>query len=704
MNTIQKNVLREDAPDKISGSSRYIQDIALENMIYAKTIRSSQAKAKIEKIELPEVPPGYSYIDFHDVPGVNGVSMINDRYPVFAEDSVNYIGEPIALIAGPDREVLRDFVSKVKITYSPQEPVFSLDKVSDDRIFNQYSFTKGDPAEAFTKAKSIIEYTYRTGYQEHMYLEPQGMIAEYTDNRITVYGSMQCPYYVKTALQHAFAWPEDRFRVVQTTTGGAFGGKEEFPSIIALHAAVAAYKTGKPVSLVYNRREDVEDTTKRHPSIITYKTGIDENNRIAAMDIHVTLDAGAYEGLSGVVLQRALFAAAGTYEITNLRISGKSVQTNTVPTGAFRGFGAPQAFFGIEMHMQHCAKALGEEPLDFKRKHLLTKGSSTATEGKIHHPVVMPEMIEGVKILSDYERKKKNCGKRVDGQIYGIGCSLFFHGCGFTGSGERDKIKAKVRLRRREDHQIEILIANVEMGQGPQTTLKKVVSQAAQVPLTRIVFNNPDTDKVPDSGPTVASRTAMVVGYLLQCAGEELFSRREEKGELIIEKQYVQPDFIVWDQDTFKGDAYPTYSWGVNVAEVGIDPVTMEISVDKIYGIYDIGKALDKDIVRGQMEGGIAQGVGWATIEVMEQQKGAIAQSSMTDYIIPTVQDLPEIILDFIDNPYEFGAYGAKGAGEIPLVGAPPAVASAVENALGFRIHKIPIKPEELLEAQQNDD
>ena len=245
---------------------------------------------------------------------------------------------------------------------------------------------------------------------------------------------------------------------------------------------------------------------------------------------------------------------------------------------------------------------------------------------------------------------------------------------------------------------VEILVANVEMGQGAATALRKIVAHALSLPMERVVFENPDTDRVPDSGPTVASRTVMIVGGLLARAAQELEKRWDEGEEVEVVKAYEHPAGVEWDQKTLKGDAYPSYGWGANAVEVEVDPLTWEVSVRGVWGVYDVGVPIDEQMVRGQIEGGLAQGLGYATIEVMDLRQGRILQSSLTDYTIPTSLDIPEIGSDFVLNPYEAGPFGAKGAGEMPLVGAAPALAAAVEHALGIPISGIPVTPEHLLQ------
>jgi CO/xanthine dehydrogenase Mo-binding subunit len=738
---------RIDASEKISGSAAFIADLKWDGMIYARTLRSTRPRARIKAVEIPELPPDYDIVDRTDVPGKNRVKMLAEDFPFFAEEVVNYIGEPILLVVGPDKETITRILSEIRVQYEELEPIYTLEQAEagqvaplygDNNLFAEYRFSYGEPERLLDlddPGPNLTMFTdeYRTGYQEHVYLEPQGVVGLYADDRISVYGSMQCPYYVKNALIEGFGWDERRIRVVQTTTGGAFGGKEEFPSLIAGHVAFAAYKTGRPVQLVFDRQEDILCTTKRHPSTIRFKTAVDQAGSIKAMSVDILLDGGAYAGLTSVVLQRAIFAAVGAYRIPAVEVQGRAFATNTVPTGAFRGFGAPQAFFAIEMHMNNLAIRLGEDPLEFKKRHMVRTGDRTITGGTFRDAVKLDEMIETAKKMSGYEEKfrafsssgtrsnlssgtrsnlssktnspssaemslSSNSNSSASSHLKGIGISLFFHGCGFTGSGERDHIKAKVRLVKRRDGTVEIRVANVDMGQGAQTTLRKVVAKTLELPIERTVYDNPDTDRVPDSGPTVASRTAMIVGHLLEQAASELKQKWDTNQEIEVESDYRHPDHLEWDQDSLKGDAYPTYSWGVNVVEVEVDCITYETRIKGVWGVYDVGAPLDENVVKGQIDGGIAQGLGYATLEVMESRQGAIQQGNFTDYIIPTSLDLPPVESRLIDNPYEGGPFGAKGAGELPLIGAAPALAAAVGQAVGARVDRIPVTPEYLLE------
>ncbi|MFH1511961.1 MAG: xanthine dehydrogenase family protein molybdopterin-binding subunit [Bacillota bacterium] len=708
IDVIREPAARFDFQDKITGKARYCADLRYDGMLYAKTLRSTKARAWIRSVHISPLPANCQVIDYHDIPGKNAVPIVTDDQPFFASDAVNYIGEPILLVVGPDREELDELLLKIKIDDEdrPQIPTLEAamartsDFISGDKPwFVEYNYKKGDIDSAIRQSVRVVEDKFHTGYQEQAYLEPQSVVAVHEDGAITIRGSMQCPYYVKRALVQALGWDDSKIRVIQLPTGGAFGGKEEYPSIPAVHAALAAIKTGKPVQIVFDRQEDILCTTKRHPSMIHLKSYLDAHNHILAREIDVSADGGAYAGLSSVVLQRMIYSVAGVYRVEHLRIRGRVYATNKVVSGAFRGFGGPQAFFAIEMHMEHIARQCGADPVAFRRAHFLHQCDTTSTGGRLHSPVRLDEIIDKAYELSGYRKKRHepNSGS----MLHGIGCSVVFHGCGFTGAGERDHIQARVRLRKETGGVVRILASSTEMGQGAMTALSKIVAQALDIPLSRIRNDYPDTARCPDSGPTVASRTVLVVGKLLHDAALQL-KRRWTEPECEIEVQFQYPTNYSWDKEHHAGDAYLEYAWGANVVEVEVDPVTCAYEVTGTWAVYDIGTPIDETIVTGQIEGGMAQGLGYAAMEVLDILDGKPRQCSLTNYILPTSLDFPPVISRLIETKSVIGPFGARGVGEITMVGTAPALAAAIENAIGKMVMKLPITPEYILELMSN--
>ncbi|MCF7914936.1 MAG: xanthine dehydrogenase family protein molybdopterin-binding subunit [Spirochaetaceae bacterium] len=709
---ISTSIKRVDAGIKTGGAARYIGDIPFDGLLYGKIVRSSRARATIKSVSVPALPEGYYYIDAKDIPsgGRNRIEMIKDDWPVFADEQVRFIGETLGLLVGPDRKELNRLRDEVQVEYEDLTPVFSIEESEalkggpihgEDNTYADYRLKKGDPDAAFAKAARVIEDTVRTGFQEHIYMEPQGVVARTEDDgKLGIFFSGQCPFYVRHAVSATMGVPEDQVRVQQAVTGGAFGGKEHYPDVISTPLAVAARKIGKPIGLFFDRVEDISFTPKRHPSVTRFKTALDEEGNILGMDIDVRIDAGAYESCSMVVLQRAIFSVNSVYNIPNVKIRGRAFATNNVPSDAYRGFGAPQGLFAIEAHMSHLARAIKVDELKLKQQYLLKQGDVTVTNGRIHEEVKLPEIIQRIDEMSGYSKKLK---EYTPGSWKGVGVSLFNHGSGFTGNGEQEIIKGVVKMRKRADGLVDLLVSNVEMGQGLQTTFRKIAAMVLELPVDSVVYNDPNTDLVPDSGPTCASRSIAVVGYLVQEAAKKLKDRWKESDIVEVRQQYEPPEGLIpWDQANLQGDAYPSYGWGANVIEVEVDPLTYEVTTKGIWAVHDVGVAIDEKVVEGQVDGGIIQALGYGSLEKLEVKEGRFQQKTMADYTIPTTMDFPKIKSALVDNPYEYGPFGAKGAGELVFDGAAAAFADAVQMAINGDVKQIPVTPEYIMEVRED--
>ncbi|MEW5918716.1 MAG: xanthine dehydrogenase family protein, partial [Gemmatimonadota bacterium] len=342
------SVPRKDGIGKATGQAAYADDLVFPGMLYARTIRSTIPSGRLTNIRCDFETSGFTIVDHRDIPGRNVIALLEDDQPCLVEQDIRHVAEPVLLLAHADREAL--LAARVELTEERSEPVF--DPERSTRVFKEILIEKGAAERALAGAARVVEGTYRTGLQEHVYIEPNGVVAVPESDGITVYGSIQCPYYVHKALVMVLGNAVARVRVVQTETGGGFGGKEEYPSMIAAHAALLALKAQRPVKLIYDREEDMLATTKRHPSIVRHRTGLTNDGRLVAMDVDILLDGGAYVTLSPVVLSRGAIHAAGPYRCANTRIHARAVMTNTPPNGAFRGFGAPQTQFAMEVHME----------------------------------------------------------------------------------------------------------------------------------------------------------------------------------------------------------------------------------------------------------------------------------------------------------------------------------------------------------------
>ena len=741
------SVPKLDAYDKVTGRALYLDDLKVPGVLHGRTVRSTIARGRILEVKLDPAFDwsGFTICDHRDVPGENVVATIETDQPLLAADFVNHHDEPILLLAHADAERVEAATHAVHITYEPMAAALTMDEAlagkakvrGEDNIYKTIRIERGDLDAAFARADVVIEGEYRCGHQEQLYIENNAMMAERTaDGGIYVRGSLQCPYYVHGALQRAFGLPPHKVRVAQTVTGGGFGGKEEYPSVIGAHAAVLAWKAGRPVKIVYDRFEDIAATTKRHPMRARLRTGVMRDGTLVALDADVLMDGGAYLTLTPVVLSRGAIHAGGPYRWEASRIFARAVATNTPPNGAFRGFGAPQTMFAIEAHMDRIATELGIDPVELRRRNAVRIGDVTPTGQTLRESVAAHEVLEATAKRAGWIAKRarytrenaatdaaERAGRwRGDARRTrrGIGFALVYHGSGFTGSGEV-KLDSLAALDLSPEGWPRVLVANTEIGQGTVTVFSQIVGQVLGIPATRVVIHNPDTDAVPNSGPTVASRTLMVVGGLLQgcaqqlkeklelyaehaLAGEKDFQRvakrwLAERGALKVQQRYAKPPAIEWDDETYRGDAYGVFGYAAMAVDLEVDLDTGETVVKHVTTAQDIGKAVHPVLAAGQIEGGTLQGLGWALLEEVRWKDGRIWNNQLTNYIIPTSADAPTIDTIIVEMPYSGGPFGAKGVGELPMDVPAPAVIAAIHHATGARIDEIPATPERVLRA-----
>jgi len=754
--------LRKEGRAKVLGAAKYTDDISLPGMWFGATVRSSIARGTIRSITFaPEIDwSEFAIVRASDIPGENTIVHLTKDHPCLADKAVNHPDEPILLLAHPDKTALIAAVRGVHIEYDELPGIFTIEESEaaveafngpahdDSRIiwpgsdmggtancFKQYLMYSGDAKEtedgiaaAFEAADFIVEAEYQTGAQEQLYIENNGVIAECNRDAtgnitdVFVQGSMQCPYYLVHALTLVFNLPEEKCRVLQVETGGAFGGKEDFPSVIGSHAALLAMKCGHPVKITYDRAEDMAATTKRHPSRTRHRTAVSKDGKLLAGTIEVAIDGGAYATLSPVVLSRATIHAPGPYKWPYMRVRAKAMATNIPPHGAFRGFGAPQSLFGLERHMDKIAKTIGLTPEEFRRRNFLATGDCTVTGQPLVEPVDMQHLLTRALNEAGYHEKLARFAEsnKTSSIKRGVGFAAFMHGTGFTGSGER-RLNSLVHLDILDDGRPQILVSSTEFGQGTNTILCQVAAQTLALPYEEITIAPVDTSVVPNSGPTVASRTAMIVGKLVERASIQMLTRlRDEKllppdhtpeefkaatlayrtkhGSVLSSVRYEPPAKIFWDDDLYRGDAYPGYAWAVYVAEVAVDMNTYMATCTRFDALQEVGLVMHPVLAKGQIEGGVAQGIGYALYEKCMWKDGHMMNNQMTNYIMPTSADLPPIHVHFEEVPSIHGPGGAKGIGELPMDGPAPAILNAIENATGVAFNTIPLLPEDIFE------
>ncbi|NCB40258.1 MAG: xanthine dehydrogenase, partial [Erysipelotrichia bacterium] len=621
MPVVGTSMPRKDALDKLRGTARYIDDYSFSDLLYITTVRSSVAYGKLIKIDktVAEKMPGVKGVITADqIPGKNAVPLVFDDEPFLAENYVRFHGEPVALVVAETYEQALAAAAQVKVDIEPMKPVLSIREAIDpsspriykeNNVFSSYNVQKGNAEEAIKSAAHIFEQEYETPYQEHAYLETNGVIAiPGIEDSMTVYGTMQCPFYVHDAVAVAAGIDKNKVRVVQTTTGGGFGGKEDFPSVVAGQATIVAKLFNRPAKLIYKREEDIIASSKRHPGLIRVKIGTDDKGKILAALIDYYVDGGAYSTLTPIVLWRGTVHALGPYECDHIHVKSYGVATNKVPCGAYRGFGSPQVIFAGESMIDEIATALNIDPVEIRRRNGYKVGSSTATAQIIDQSCGLMETIDKACDKAHWQEKWQNPAQKTSNIRKGIGISSVYYGVGLGAGGKHlDRVGTSMTIMR--DGSVHCAIGNVEMGQGARTVLAQIAADALGAPFELVNVVETDTNMVPDSGPTVASRTTFMSGNslmlaaaelrprLLQVAADMLGAASPDKVELIDGQAFLADDpdgkkiefkelanklyayrlmpsafgwFIApdssYDQNTGQGNAYFVYSYCTNVA------------------------------------------------------------------------------------------------------------------------------------------
>ena len=744
-------VRRVDASDKVTGRAVYLDDMVVPGVLHAALVFPGCAHAELTGVDASaarSMPGVRAVVTADDIPGENEVGVIDADQPLLPFDRVRYEGDAVAIVVAETVALAREAADAVSVNLTELPGVFDAVRAMESdaplvhkngNVFLHDKVRKGDIDAGFDAADIIVEREFRTHHQEHCYLEPLAALAVPEDNgSMTIYGTMQCPFYVQKAVAGVLGLPLASVRVIQTVTGGGFGGKEDAPSEICACAAVAAWKTGSAVKLIYSREEDFLRSSKRHPMHVTFKLGARRDGTFAAAKIRAVADAGAYSTLTPVVVFRATAHATGPYEIQNVETDVYGVYTNRQTTGAFRGFGQPQLIFANESVIDEVAEALGMDPVDIRLRNCLDVGKRTATNQLLTESVGLRETLERARELSGWDELRRVSGRTDEERDYvrrGIGIGSIYYGVSLGAKGlALDGSGAHINVYR--DGSIRIGVGGTEMGQGLLTVLAQIAADSLGVRMDSIHVERADTSVVPDSGPSVASRTTLMTGNaVIDAAGKLRTVMGEIAADLLgiaagevefgggavgsseanvtfaeVAEQcwvrnvstaadgwYAAPD-STFDENG-QGDAYAVYSYATHVAQVEVDTETGQVSVVRVTAAHDVGRVLNPVTLEGQIEGGVLQGVGMALYEQMRTSEGAVTTPDFSTYIIPTAMDTPEILTAFIEHPYSKGPFGAKGIGETPAMPGAVAIANAVSNALGLRFHELPLTPERVRQA-----
>jgi len=761
---IGKPLPRKDARLKVKGEAQYIYDLSFPDEHFLAVVRSPHAHARIKKIKIDNEKAkqlGATIGTAKEIPGKNIVHVILDDWPLLAENVVRHVGEPVAIVVAKNPKNAKKAISAVHVEYEKLPELFdpteakdhsSIHIYGDNNIVSYWQQRKGDINKGFEEADIIVEGEYRTPAQEHAYIETQGCIAvPLGHDEITVYGSMQCPFYVQRAVADILGYPWSKVTIIQTTTGGAFGGKEDQPNQLASLVALGAYLTRKPVKYILSREEDIENTSKRHPAIIRMKTGASKDGVLTAVQVEHLMNSGAYATLTPAVLYRGCLHAVGPYRCPNVDVQSYAIATNLVPFGAFRGFGSPQVLFACEEQMDRIAAELNIDPIEFRERNLIKQGDTASFGQIIDNSVGMLETLKQAKKKSDWENKWKPApdfnyvmeeSKRGNYKWSGIGISTIFYGVGLGSAGKQlSRTGSYVQLE--PDGSVRFAVGTTEIGQGMITVLSQIVASELGINYSKVNMMPVDTSRVPDSGPTVASRATTFSGRSLQNACQQIRSLMFEiiaphlesdscnlqiEGNYIIstssEKKILVEDAIEimyqergqvakagwdvapptdYDNEKGQGNPYAIYAWCSNIAEVEVDTQTGTVLIKNIWAAHDVGRAINPQTLKGQIEGGTLQGVGYGRYEeIIFTPEGGILSNNLGTYLVPTTKDTPNIQSIIVEDPWKSGPYGAKGIGEQPLMGIAPAITNAIYNAIGVRISEIPATPERVWQAIQD--
>jgi CO/xanthine dehydrogenase Mo-binding subunit len=548
-----------------------------------------------------------------------------------------------------------------------------------------------------------------------MIAEPDG------SGGVTVYGSLQCPFYVQKGVASALGCDLNQVRIVQTVTGGGFGGKEDAPSAPGAQTALLAVVTGRPVRLILSREEDMAVMSKRHPARIRCRTAAARDGRLVAAEVDYLLDGGAYATLSPVVLFRGTAHACGPYRVPNVRVDAKAVRTHKIPCGAFRGFGEPQVIFAAESQMELLAERLAIDPLELRRRNALGLGDETITGHKLMVSVGFQEVLDRVAESADWARKRTAYARDTGTVRRGIGLAACYYGVGLGAMGKHlNPAGANVVVA--ADGSVSVAVGTTEIGQGMVTVLSQITAEALGCPVELVKIVDPDTSRVPDSGPTVASRTTLMSGNAIRDAAGKIRAAMEpviadsglpwrEAVALCVQSQvglaaqgWAVPPATTFDIETGQGEAYVCYSFSANVVELEVDTETCETRVLRVHSGHDVGRVVNPTTAEGQVEGGVVQGLGYALVEEHALEAGRILNDQLSTYIIPTPLDTPHIDSILVEHEYPWGPYGAKGLGETPIIAVAPAVTAAIHHATGIRVRELPATPERLWLARRARD
>ena len=750
-NIIGKREPRVDALGKVTGAAKYADDYSLPHQLYGAVKYAEYPHAEILSIDTSEaekIPGVEAVLTYKDVSGANHFGLI-PNIRILADDRTRYLGDVVAIVAADKRFIAHKAAELIKVEYRELPAVFDPEEAlqKDAPVIHEggneivhHKVRKGEVKTGFQQADFIIEKAFRTQPIEHAYLEPEAALAYPDENDgFTVIGCMQNFYTSHKVIAAALGLPLNKVQIIQSTMGGSFGGKDEAATLVAVRAALLAQRTGRPVKMLSTREDSIRQSYKRHAYKLYYKWGCKKDGTITAMEIKAVADGGAYASMSPFVTWRSVVQATGPYYCPNVKTDIYAAYTNNNFTGAMRGFGSPQVNFAIESMMDELAEQVGVSPLQIRLKNAFENGAETATGQKLTHKVSLKEVLRKAAEESDFERKwleYRSDKNRAKTFARGIGLSCAYRGVSLGAEGV-DAASAVVYVQ--PDGSVSVSAGIIDMGQGARTAMAQIVAEVLGLPLQRIRFLEPDSGRVADSGPTVASRGTIMGGGAAKiaaenvreimkqtaavvypvssahlgfrdgkvwddngkssrplCTFEELTAACYARGKPLFASGVRHVAETNWDEESGQGNAYFTFVYGANVAEVEVDNATGKTELLHFVSVHDVGRAINKATVEGQIYGGVAMGAGYGMMEEFIQENGEAKTINFDEYYILTAMDVPKMKAVIVENPDKYGPFGAKSIGEPAVEMAAPAVTNAIYNATGRRVKNLPANLEEV--------
>ncbi len=736
MRAVGSSLQRIDAIDKVTGVAAYPGDLSMPNQLWAKIVFAGVPHARITRVDtsVATAAPGViTVLTAHDVP-VNEYGLIMPDQPVLCglgstpqAEIVRWEADQVAVVVAESAAQAEVAAKLIEIDYAPlpviSDPLAAMQADAPilhpndftfpygkrdlrSNVLLEYHLRHGDVEAGFAAAAVIVESTYRTHAQEHAYLQPEaGLAFVRSDGRIEVIVAGQWMHEDQAQIAHALGLPVDQIVVRYPAIGGAFGGREDLSIQIVL--ALAAQKTGRPVKTVWSREESIIGHHKRHPFILKAKWGATHDGKIVAAQMDVTSDAGAYAYTSTKVLGNATLMCLGPYEIPNVHVDARTVYTNNCPSGAFRGFGAPQGHFAAELQVTKLAAALGMDPVEIRRRNVLRDGSLLATRSPV------PPGCTALAVLEEAARQTEKgnsqlavrhspftIGNSLDSSrtrtARGRGIAICFKNVGFS-LGFPEHCHAWVELH--GGAQIErarVGCVGADVGQGAHTAFVQIAAELLDLSPAQVELVADNTDVTGSSGSSSASRMTFMAGNAIKGAAEQALAQWQA------EERPARADFVFhprpttgYDHATGESDPNITYGYCAQVADVEVDLETGHVTVKRLISVNDVGKAVNPQQVEGQIEGAVAQSVGWTLLENYIQQEGRTLTPHLSNYLIPGIADVVEEIVPVIlELPDPQGPLGLRGMAEMPFIPTAPAIAAAIHDAVGVWYDELPLTPE----------